>query len=268
MNYQKIKDQMITFLQDQAKQIGVKNVVVGISGGLDSAIVAVLCKEAFKDNFHGVLLPSQYSSDASITDAKELCEKFNIKYEIISIAPMVEGYYLNNDKEASVLRIGNFSARMRMAVLYDISAKYNAIVVGTSNRSEILLGYGTLYGDTACAINPIGQMYKSDAFEFAKFLGVPNSIITKKPSADLWEGQSDEEDLGYTYAQLDAALKEYVENRLSRDEMIESGFEDELVDLIINKIYQNQFKRKPPIIAKLTSRTIGHDFLYPRDIKL
>ena len=251
MDYQKIKDQMITFLQDQAKQIGIKNVVVGISGGLDSAIVAVLCKEAFKDNFHGVLLPSQYSSDASVTDAKELCEKFNIKYETISIAPMVEGYYLNNDKEASALRVGNFSARMRMAVLYDISAKYDAIVVGTSNRSEILLGYGTLYGDTACAINPIGQMYKSDEFEFAKFLGVPDSIITKKPSADLWEGQSDEEELGYSYKNIDDVLKELIDNNISKEVLLESGVDKKLIDMLEYRIKANAFKSKLPTIAQI-----------------
>ena len=251
MNYQKIKDQMITFLQNEARKIGVKNVVVGISGGLDSAIVAVLCKEAFGDNFHGVLLPSQYSSDASEQDAKELCEKFNIAHEVVSIAPMVEGYYLNNDKDASALRVGNFSARMRMAVLYDISAKHNAIVVGTSNRSEILLGYGTLYGDTACAINPIGQMYKSDEFEFAKFLGVPNSIITKKPSADLWEGQSDEEELGYSYKNMDDVLKQLIDNDISKEALIQSGVSEELIDMLEYRIKANAFKGKLPTIAQI-----------------
>jgi len=251
MNYQKIKDQMITFLKTQANQIGVKNVVVGISGGLDSAIVSILCKEAFGDNFYGVLLPSQYSSDASITDAKELCEKFNIDYEIVPIAPMVEGYFLNNEKQASALRVGNFSARMRMAVLYDISAKYNAIVVGTSNRSEILLGYGTLYGDTACAINPIGQMYKSDEFEFAKFLGVPNSIITKKPSADLWEGQSDEEELGYSYKNMDDVLKQLIDNNISKEILLESGVDEKLIDMLEYRMKANEFKGKLPTIAQI-----------------
>jgi NAD+ synthase len=133
-------------------------------------------------------MPSQYSSDSSIEDAVELCKKFDIKYETVEISPMIEGYFNNNDKNADALRVGNLSARMRMAVLYDISARDNSLVIGTSNKSEILLGYGTLYGDTACAINPIGQMYKSDEFEFARFLGVTDAIIEKKPSADLWEG--------------------------------------------------------------------------------
>ena len=251
MNYQKIKEQMVSFLKKNTQQIGVQNVVVGISGGLDSAIVAVLCKEAFGDNFYGVLLPSQYSSDASVTDAKELCEKFNIQHETVSIAPMVEGYFSNNDQIASALRMGNFSARMRMSVLYDVSAKHHAIVVGTSNKSEILLGYGTLYGDTACAINPIGQMYKSDAFEFAKFLGVPDSIINKKPSADLWEGQSDEEELGYSYKNMDDVLKQLVDNNISRETLIASGVSEELIDMLSHRIKSNAFKGKLPAIAQI-----------------
>jgi NAD+ synthase len=251
MDWNNIKKQLIDFLQTELKKTGLKNVVVGISGGLDSAIVSVLCKEAFGDNFHGVLLPSQYSSDASAKDAKELCEKFNIDYEIVSIAPMVEAYYSNNDTDASPLRVGNFSARMRMSVLYDISAKNNAIVVGTSNKSEILLGYGTLYGDTACAINPIGQMYKSDEFEFAKFLGVPESIINKKPSADLWEGQSDEEELGYSYKTMDDVLKQLIDENISKEILIDSGVEKKLIDMLEYRIKTNAFKGKLPTIAKI-----------------
>ena len=164
MNWNDIKKQLINFLKDEVKKTGLEKVVVGISGGLDSAVVAVLCKEVFGDKMSGVLMPSKYSSDSSIKDAKELCEKFNISYETVNISAMVDGYFDNNDTKASSLRIGNLSARMRMSVLYDISARDNSLVVGTSNKSEILLGYGTIFGDIACAINPIGQMYKSDEF--------------------------------------------------------------------------------------------------------
>lgn len=250
MNWQNIKSQLIIFLKEETKKIGVEKVVVGISGGLDSAVVAVLCKEAFGDNLHGVLMPSQYSSDASVADAKKLCEKFDISYEIVSIAPMVDGYFQTNEN-ASALRIGNFSARMRMAVLYDISAKYNAIVVGTSNKSEILLGYGTLYGDTACAINPIGQIYKSDEFEFAKYLGVIDEIITKKPSADLWAGQSDEEELGYSYKQMDDAMKKLVDERLDKSDLLTQGYDEKLLDMIQYRIKANAFKGKLPTIAQI-----------------
>lgn len=249
MDFENIKQQMISFLQEQVKNIGVSGVTVGLSGGLDSAIVAVLCKEAFGDKLHTVMMPSQYSSNASLDDAKELCEKFNISYEVISIAPMVEGYF--KDKQATSLRKGNFSARMRMATLYDISARDNTIVVGTSNKSEILLGYGTLYGDTACAINPIGQMYKSDEFEFAKYLGVPQVICDKKPSADLWEGQSDEEELGYSYSTIDSVLKKLVDQNITAQELIDQGVDAKLIKMVAHRIKANAFKGKLPQIATI-----------------
>lgn len=249
MNWKSIKEQMISFLKEEVEKTGLNKVVLGISGGLDSAVVAVLCKEAFGENMSGVLMPSHYSSDASIDDAKELCEKFDIKYEIVPIAPMVESYeaMMGGDK----LRVGNFSARMRMAVLYDVSARENALVVGTSNKSELLLGYGTIFGDIACAINPIGQIYKSDEFEFARYLGVTDSILNKKPSADLWEGQSDEDDLGYSYKHMDDALKQIVDNKKTKEEAVALGFEEDLIEMLQYRIKANAFKGKLPTIADI-----------------
>ncbi len=264
--FKRIKAYLIQFLKEETFKTGLNGGVMGLSGGIDSAVVALLAKEAFGNRLLCVMMPSHYSSESSVSDAKALCEKFDLRYEIQPIAGLIQSYDLLEGADA--LRVGNFSARMRMSILFDISASQRALVLGTSNKSELLLGYGTIFGDLASAINPIGDLYKSEIFEFARYLGVNDSIIDKPPSADLWEGQSDEEELGYTYEVLDSALREFVENRLSRDELIEKGYEIEMVDMIIKKIYQNQFKRKPPIIAKLTSRTIGHDFLYPRDIKL
>ena len=264
--YQLIESYLIKFLQDEVYKSGLKNVVLGISGGIDSAVVAVLAKKAFGKNILGVMMPSSYSSQNSLDDALKLCDKFDIAFEQISIAPMLKAYFKNQD--ANNLRVGNFSARARMSVLYDISARQKALVLGTSNKSELLLGYGTLFGDLASALNPIGDLYKTQIFEFAKYLEVPKEIISKPPSADLWEGQSDEDDLGFTYAVIDKALEAFVDERMSEDEMIEAGFELKLITLIKNKIYKNQFKRKLPIIAKISHRTIGHDFLYARDIKL
>ncbi len=249
IDWQQVKDQLINFLKNELDKTGLKRVTVGISGGLDSAVVAVLCKEAFGSNMSGVLMPSQYSSDSSIHDAVELCEKFRINYETVEIAPMVNAYLSNMDHNK--MRIGNYSARVRMSVLYDVSARDCSIVVGTSNKSEILLGYGTIFGDTACAINPIGEMYKSDEFEFAKFLGVTDAILTKKPSADLWEGQSDEDELGYSYKQMDDALKQIVDNKVTKDEAIQKGFDEKLIDMLEYRIKSNAFKGKLPAIANI-----------------
>ena len=264
--YALIENYLIKFLQDEVYKTGLKSAIIGLSGGIDSAVVAVLAKKAFEDNFIAVTLPSSASSASSLNDAKELVNKFDIKCESVFIGDIVDNYFKNQEK--TNLRVGNFSARIRMSILYDLSAKYSSLVLGTSNKSELLLGYGTLFGDLASAINPIGDLYKTEVFEFAKHLGVPESIIKKPPSADLWEGQSDEEELGFTYAKIDEALKAYVDERLSKEEMLEAGYDEKLCELIIKRIYQNQFKRKLPIIAKIGYRTIGHDFLYPRDIKM
>ncbi len=257
-----IEEFLIKFIYEEITKTGLKKGILGLSGGIDSAVVAVLAKKALGDNFKAFLLPSQYSSKSSIDDAKKLCEKFDIDYEIISIAPLLEAYKID-DK----VRFGNFSARMRMAVLYDKSAELNALVIGTSNKSELMLGYGTLFGDLASALNPIGDLYKTEIFEFAGYLGVNEEIISKPPSADLWEGQSDEADLGYSYEVLDEVLRDFVDNRATKEELLKK-YDKNLVEFVLKKVYQNQFKRKPPIIVKLKARTIGHDFLYERDIRL
>ena len=162
---------------------------------------------------------------------------------------MVSGFIKNMDEDR--LRIGNFSARMRMSVLYDVSSREKSIVVGTSNKSEILLGYGTIFGDIACAINPIGQIYKSDEFEFARLLGVPESILNKAPSADLWEGQSDEEELGHSYKEMDDLLKAMIDEKKSKEELINLGFEEEFINKIDYRVKSNAFKGKLPVIANI-----------------
>lgn len=244
-----IKQNLISFLKEEVLKTGLKKVTLGLSGGLDSAVVAVLCKEVFDDNLNCVLMPSQYSSKSSVEDAIGLCKKFDIKHEIVSIEPMLSAYLKNMDENS--LRIGNFSARLRMSVLYDISARENSLVVGTSNKSELLLGYGTIFGDLACALNPIGNIYKSDLFEFAKYLGVNDSIVNKAPSADFFEGQSDEADLGYSYAKIDSLLKKMIDENRSKDELLALGFEDEFIEDIKKRVKINEFKRRLPIIAKI-----------------
>lgn len=249
IDWKNIKLDLINFLKNEVEKTGLNKVTVGLSGGLDSAVVAILCKEAFGDNLNCVLMPSQFSSQSSIDHAIEVCEKFNIRYEIISIEPMVSGFIKNMNEDK--LRIGNFSARMRMSVLYDVSSREKSLVVGTSNKSELLLGYGTIFGDIACAINPIGEIYKSDEFEFAKLLGVPESILNKAPSADLWEGQSDEEELGYSYKHMDEVLKLMLDETKSKEELLSLGFEEDLINKLEYRIKANAFKGKLPTIAKI-----------------
>ena len=265
--YSQIADYLQRFLDDEVRKTGIQRVVVGLSGGLDSAVVAVLAHKTFGDDLLCVKMPSHYSSQSSLDDADALCRDFGMRSIECSIAPMVQAYEAMHP-DMDNLRKGNFSSRMRMATLFDISARENALVLGTSNKSELMLGYGTLYGDLASAINPIGDLYKSEVYELARYLGVTEAIIKKAPSADLWDGQSDEEDLGYTYVQLDSAMKLYVDERLSPEEIVLQGVDKEMLDMIISRIFRNHFKRKMPVIAKLTSRTMNHDFNYPRDITL
>ncbi|MDT8339110.1 MAG: NAD+ synthase [Sulfurimonas sp.] len=265
--YELITEYLQYFLDDEVRKTGIQNVVLGLSGGIDSAVVAVLAQKVFKENLLCVKMPSHYSSQSSLDDADELCADFKLNAVTASIEPMLRAYEeLNPDMDN--LRRGNLSARLRMSTLFDISAKQKALVLGTSNKSELMLGYGTLYGDLASALNPIGDLYKSEIYELAEYLGVSKSIIQKAPSADLWAGQSDEADLGYSYADLDEALKYYVEDRLSKEEIVQKGCNESMLDMIVERIFRNQFKRKMPLIAKLTSRTINHDFNYPRDITL
>lgn len=263
--YSLISDYLIAFLIDEVEKTGLKNVVVGLSGGLDSAVVAVLAQKAFGDRLLSIKMPSQFSSKSSLDDADELCAKFGIRNETRDISKLLNAYDIEG---LTPLRVGNLSARFRMINLYDISARENALVLGTSNKSELMLGYGTLFGDLASAVNPIGDLYKTEVFALASYLGVPDSIVKKAPSADLWEGQSDENELGYTYAQLDSVLRKYVDERSTQDELLREGFDEDLVKMVIKRIYQNQFKRRMPLIAKLSNRSINHDFNYPRDVGL
>lgn len=248
-NFSYLEEYLLDFLKTEVEKTGYKNVIIGVSGGLDSAVTSVLLKKAFGKNVRAVMLPSEFSNEANLKDAKKLCEKFDIDYEIKPISDLVNVYF--KDKKGTPLDIGNFSARMRMATLYDLSANYKALVIGTSNKSEIALGYGTLYGDLACAINPIGDIYKSDLFEFAKYLGVIDEIINKPPSADLWVGQSDEDELGFSYAQIDVVLRDFIDKGLAKDELIKSGHNEKLVQMIVKRYKDNDFKRHLPVMAKI-----------------
>ncbi|MGB9744020.1 MAG: NAD+ synthase [Desulfurella sp.] len=259
----KIADYLIEFLRDEIYKVGFEKAVIGLSGGIDSGLVAYLLKEALgKENVYAIILPYKTSSAESVDDAFKIINELGINYKKIDITKMADSYIENNfDK----VRIGNILARLRMIVLFDQSYETNALVVGTSNKTELLLGYGTWYGDMASSLNPIGDLYKTQVRILSKYMGVPQSIIDKKPTADLWVGQSDEEELGFSYDEADLILYHLFDKRLSIDEVINLGFSKNIVNGIFERVRKNQFKRLPPIIAKVSRRSINWDFRFLRD---
>ncbi len=253
------------FLRQEIYKIGFKDAVLGLSGGVDSAVVAALLVRALgPEHVHALIMPYRQSNPDSRAHAELAAKELNIHHEVRDISPMVDAFFAN-EPEADPLRKGNKMARERMCFLYDFSAVQKALVIGTSNKTELLLGYGTIFGDLASAINPIGDLYKTHIWELAEYLNVPRSIIDKPPSADLWIGQTDEEELGHTYKEIDKLLYYMVDLRYPDEILMELGYTPEVIKDIQGRIQRNQFKRRPPIIAKLTNRTINQDFRYCRD---
>ena len=265
LNTKIVRDLLVRFIKDQTTNAGFTKAVIGISGGVDSAVSAVLAAESLgKENVLGVMIPYRTSNPKSVGDAKLVIQATGIKSELVDISKMVDGYCEDN-KITDSLRRGNVMARMRMIVLYDLSAREKALVIGTSNKTEILVGYGTQHGDLASAINPLGDLYKSQIWQLAEAIGVPKPVIEKAPSADLWEGQTDEKEMGVTYAKLDALLYEMIDERHSDEELMKMGFDASLIKKTRLLIQKNQFKRRPPVIAKVSYRTVNVDFRYVRD---
>ena len=262
------------FIREQLRQAGFQRAVLGLSGGVDSALVAYLVAEAIgADKLHAVLMPYRSSSAASRSDAETVVADLGCSSELVEITAMVDGYYGadagpgasgTDGLTASALRRGNFAARMRMAVLYDRSVTWGGLVVGTGNKTESLIGYTTLFGDSACAFNPIGDLYKSQVRQLAVAIGVPDAIIRKAPSADLWPGQTDESEGGFSYPVLDRLLFWRVDKRRSIEEMADLGFAPAMVERMDRMVAGAEFKRQVPPIAKLGPRTAGVDYLYPR----
>lgn len=263
-------DVLVAFLREEVTKAGFQRVIFGLSGGIDSALVAYLAVHALgRENAIAVLMPYQTSSQSSLSDANAVVEDLQIQAHMVPITPSVDAYFAQMDsllgEGASKLRRGNRMARERMSTLFDLSAYYGALVLGTSNKTELLLGYGTQFGDMASALNPIGDLYKTQVRQLSKALGVPESILSKPPSADLWEDQTDEQELGFTYEQADELLYSLVDLRYAPERLILDGVSPGLVELIVKRIMRNHYKRKPPIIAKLSGRTVGIDFRYLRD---
>jgi NAD+ synthase len=259
-----VRKMLVAFLRDETLKTGATRVVLGVSGGIDSAVVAALAAEALGgDNVLGLFTPYRTTAGRSKGDAEAVAKTFGIRLEEVPITAQVDGYFAGQPA-AHRVRMGNKMARERKSIEYDRSWP-DGLVIGTSNKTELLLGYGTQFGDLACAMDPVGDLYKTQLRELAIHIGVPRDIVAKPPSADLWEGQTDEGELGFTYEQADLILYHLVDRRVRPSDLEAAGFDPALIATLRERIRRNHFKRVMPLIAKLSLRTVGHDFLYPRD---
>ena len=253
------------FVQTEITRAGFSRAVVGLSGGVDSSLSCYLASEALgPENVLAVRMPYETSSPESLEHAQLVIDEMGVNSLTIPIADMVEPLFVRYP-ESDHIRRGNVMARARMIILYDQSQAFKGLVVGTGNKTEILLGYTTQYGDSACALNPLGDLYKTQVRQLARALELPEVIIDKPPTADLWVGQTDEGELGFTYAEVDQLLYLLVDERYSPDDCIEAGFPEPFVKDVIGLVRKNHFKRVMPPVAKLSNRTVGYDFLYLRD---
>jgi NAD+ synthase len=265
INPELVRGILVGFIQNEVRKVGFERVVLGLSGGVDSSLVATLAAQALgAKNVLGVIMPYRTSEPKSRSDALEVAQQLGIEHLEVDISPQIDAYF-ERFPDADQRRRGNKMARERKSIEYDQSSAWRALVIGTSNKTELLLGYGTIYGDMASAINPIGDLYKTQVWQLADAVGVPTAIVQKAPSADLWAGQSDETELGFQYRMIDQLLYYFVDRRYSIDELKRQGFDQAFITDIIRRIRENQYKRRLPVIAKLSSRTIDRDFRYPRD---
>ncbi len=253
------------FIANEVRKVGFERVVVNLSGGVDSSLAALLATRALgPSNVRGLILPYRTSAPESRSDAEAVAQQLGISTAVIDISPQIDAYF-EGLPEADRARRGNKMARERMTIAYDQSLAWKALVLGTSNKTELLLGYGTIFGDLASAVNPLGDLYKTQVWQVARDLGIPERVVRKPPSADLWEGQTDEADLGFQYGQVDRLLYYLIDRRFSIPELEAHGFERDFIRLVVDKVQRSQFKRRLPLIGKLGLRTIDREFRYPRD---
>ena len=251
LNLKEVHNELVEFLRENFKKAGFSKAVLGLSGGIDSALVAYLLRDALgKENVLAIMMPYKSSNPDSLNHAKLVIEDLGINSKTIEITDMIDAYF-KNEEEATSLRMGNKMARERMSILFDYSSKENALVVGTSNKTEIYLGYSTQFGDSACALNPIGDLYKTNIWDLSRYLKIPNELIEKKPSADLWEGQTDEQEMGLTYKEADQVLYRMLEENKTVEEVLAEGFNKDLVDNIVRRMNRSEYKRRMPLIAKI-----------------
>ncbi len=260
-----VRRALAVFLREEVRRPGFEKVVLGLSGGVDSAVVAALAVEALgAEHVHGLIMPYRTSHPDSRAHAELLARQLGMGHEVVDISPAVDAFFASRPA-ADDLRRGNRMARERMCCLYDHAAATRSLVLGTSNKTELLIGYGTIFGDLASAVNPIGDLYKSQIWQLGRALNVPDVIIDKAPSADLWENQKDEDELGYSYERIDHLLYHLVDERLPDNIIRDMGFPEAMIADIKRRMQRSQFKRRPPVIAKISDRTINQDFRYCRD---
>jgi len=241
------------FIQNYLSRSGFRKVVLGLSGGLDSATAAVLAREAIgPQNVIALILPAPTSSPRDEEDALDLCRRFKIKPRVIPVGPMIDAYFAEFP-HANWLRRGNKAARERMSILYDWASYHRALVLGTSNRTELLLGYFTKYGDGAADLEPLGNLYKTEVKQLAQSLGIPDKIIRKPPSAGLWKGQTDERELGLTYPLIDSLLYYMFDKKYNDLELAGAGFDPGTIKIVTERVKANEHKRKLPPIPMIPS---------------
>jgi len=256
---------LVAFIRGEFGRCGCGKALLGLSGGVDSAVSAALAARALGPrNVLGLVMPYGKAFPEDVRHAAAFASRLGISQERIDIAPQIDLYFAAHPTKSRVRR-GNKMARERMSVLYDRSAREGGLVLGTSNKTELLIGYGTIHGDMACAINPIGDLYKTQVRDLAAHLGVPAPIRGRAPTAGLWPGQTDEGDIGLAYEELDDILYRLVEGRQGRSEIVKAGHAAAAVDRVLRMVRSSAFKRIMPPIAKLSTRSVGHDFLYPYD---
>lgn len=265
LDYSLVESILIAFIRNEIRKFGFKSVVLGLSGGIDSAVVCELAVRALgPEHVLALMMPYRTSSGESLEHARMMVDRLSIEAQVMPVTGVVDAFFASME-DASRLRRGNVMARARMLCLYDVSARDGRLVLGTSNKTELLLGYGTMFGDMASAVNPIGDLYKTQLRGLAWHLGIPAPLIEKSPSADLWEGQSDEEDLGFSYESVDHLLFMMLEERMERDAILAEGIEPAFYKRVRGMVVRSQYKRMMPVIAKLSGRTPGIDFRYARD---
>ncbi|HEX4960492.1 MAG TPA: NAD+ synthase [Thermoanaerobaculia bacterium] len=256
---------LTSFIRDAVETSGTEGVVVGLSGGVDSSLAAALAARALgPERVHGFLLPYRTSSPDSEHDARAVAEQLAIPHQVIDVSPMIDAYFAL-EPEAGPDRRGNKMARERMTILFDQAKKLGCLVLGTSNKTEILLGYSTVFGDNASSLNPLGDLYKGQVWQLSRHLALPAQVIGKPPSADLWPGQTDESELGVDYETADEVLYLLFDMGLRPEEVVARGYAERVVDRIVSLEQRFRFKRRLMLIARLSGSAVNLDQEIPRD---